>query len=78
MTAPTSETPDPDDEAPSTEFARALEDFERGETTHTAQQTELQPGAKVHGTVIAIAGDHLLLDVGGRSEASAELAPFRR
>jgi small subunit ribosomal protein S1 len=71
---------DPDDEAPSSEFAHRLEEFERGPAS--ARQAEraavmLSPGAKVRGKVIAIAAGHALIDVGARSEASADLADFR-
>ena len=37
----------------------------------------LTPGQKVRGRVVAIGADHALIDVGARSEATADLAPFR-
>ena len=74
--------PDPeDDEAPPSDFARALEEFEGGgaEARRLAERAVATPlpGDKVRGRVIAIGADHLLIDVGARSEATADLAPFR-
>ncbi len=74
--------PDPDDEldpAPA-EFARALEEFERGErpaAIAASAASRIAVGMKVRGTVVAIGAEHALLDIGARSEAVADLAPFR-
>ena len=74
--------PDADDLSPSLDFARALEAFERG-GGHTAAAVpaavarELAVGDKVRGRVVAIGDTHALVDYGGRSEALADLAPFR-
>lgn len=72
--------PDPDDEAPSSDFAHLLDEFERGAAS--ARQAAraavtLSPGDRVRGKVIAIEADHALIDVGARSEATADLADFR-
>ena len=73
--------PDPDDESPASDFARALEEFESGgaEARRLAHREVAAPtpGAKVRGRVVSIGADHALFDVGARSEASADLAPFR-
>src|SRR5437867_463112 len=70
---------DPEEESARQEFARALERFERGPTTVSAERAAvaLSPGQRVRGRVIALAADHALIDVGSRSEATADLAPFR-
>ena len=73
---------DPDDEqdpAPA-EFARALEEYERGArpaATAAAAAGRISVGMKVRGTVVAIGPEHALIDIGARSEATADLAPFR-
>jgi len=75
--------PDPDDLGPSQDFARALEDFERGAGGHPATTAsavvarDLAVGDKVRGRVVAIGDTHALVDYGGRSEALADLAAFR-
>jgi small subunit ribosomal protein S1 len=73
---------DPDDEqdpAPA-EFARALEEFERGARPAAIAARaagRIAVGMKVRGTVLAIGPEHALLDIGARSEAVADLAHFR-
>ena len=73
--------PDPDDLSPSLDFARALEAFERrsgnAASAPAAVARELAVGDKVRGRVVAIGDTHALVDYGGRSEALADLAPFR-
>ena len=79
---PSPTIPDPDDEqdpAPA-EFARALEEFERGARPAAMAARaagRIAVGMKVRGTVVAIGPEHALLDIGARSEAVADLAPFR-
>jgi small subunit ribosomal protein S1 len=71
---------DRDDDSASPEFARALEAFERGRGTAAAAAgaaAEIAVGMKVRGTVIAVGGEHALIDFGGRSEALAEMTHFR-
>jgi len=74
--------PDPDDERrpENEEFARVLEEFERGARPASAAADaagRVRVGMKVLGTVVAIGPEHVLLDIGARSEATAELAHFR-
>jgi len=72
--------PDPETAAPSTEFARALEAFERGSrpaASAAGAAKALAVGMKVRGRVVTVAHDSLLIEFGGRSEAVAELHPFR-
>ena len=74
--------PDPDrDEAPSAEFAKALEDFEHGARPAAAAaacaSVDVTVGMKVRGTVVGVGAEHTLLDFGGRSEAVAETRHFR-
>ena len=79
MTTPPTHDP-PEDETPPSDFARALEEFERGAQTvadAAPPAPSLTPGARVRGRVVALGADHALLDVGARSEATADLAPFR-
>ncbi len=68
------------DETPSAEFAKALEAFERQPEASPAAQPAAEPprvGAAVHGTVVSLTDTHALIDIGGRSEAIADLAHFR-
>jgi small subunit ribosomal protein S1 len=70
--------PDPDDDK--SDFAHALEEFERG--SGRAKQAirssvDLTPGAKVRGKVVAIGDDHAVIDIGARSEATVDLGSFR-
>lgn len=75
-------SPDPEDPAqgPSAEFAEALASFEREAPGAPAEgaAAAIAPGARVRGKVVALTGEHALVDVGLRSEASADLAPFRQ
>ncbi len=80
---PVSADSDPDTEAPSEEFARALEEFERGRRALTARSssrgaaTDVEVGIRVRGTVISVGDEHILIDFGGRSEGVAETQRFR-
>ena len=73
---------DPDDEpdpAPA-EFARALEEFERGvrpSAMAAGAAGRISVGMKVRGTVVTMGSEHALIDIGARSEATTDLAPFR-
>ena len=74
--------PDPDDAQGPTaeEFAKALEEFERGARPAAAAAraaARITVGMKVRGTVVAIGAEHALLDISARSEAVADLSPFR-
>ncbi len=72
--------PDSDDEAPSSDFARALEEFERGKRPAAAAAgaaAEITVGMKVKGKVVAVGDEHTLVDFGGRSEAVVETRHFR-
>ena len=71
---------DPDEDATSNEFARALEEHEhaaRAAAAATRAAADLAPGAKVQGKVVAVGDEHTLIDYGGRSEAVAETRQFR-
>jgi len=71
---------DPEDDATSIEFARALEEHERDARTAaaaTGAAADIVPGAKVRGRVVAVREEHTLIDYGGRSEAVAETRQFR-
>jgi small subunit ribosomal protein S1 len=71
---------DPEDDATSNEFARALEEHERAAraaAAATRAATDVVPGAKVRGKVVAVGEEHTLIDYGGRSEAVAETRQFR-
>jgi small subunit ribosomal protein S1 len=74
--------PDPEEpiQGPSSEFAEALASFEREAATPRAEGVtgEVVAGARVRGKVVALTGEHALVDIGLRSEASADLAPFRQ
>jgi len=70
--------PDDDAEAPSSAFGEALNEFEAKTPAPAKRPAKpLAPGRKVHGTVVSIADTHALIDIGARSEAVADLAPFR-
>jgi ribosomal protein S1 len=72
--------PDPDDEAPSPDFAKALEAFERGHPRSLEMaRAAVEPAAgdRVRGRVLELTLEHALIDIGARSEAVAELAHFR-
>ncbi len=72
--------PDPDDAPAATEFARALEEFERGRPAAAAAagaSAEPVVGARVRGKVVALGDEHVLVEFGGRSEAVAETRHFR-
>lgn len=78
-----SETPPPngsdaDTEAPSAEFAKALEEFERRPAPAAVDPSpEYRVGQKVSAKVVSIGEEHALLDYGGRGEAVADLKGFR-
>jgi small subunit ribosomal protein S1 len=72
--------PDPDDERPSDDFARALAEFERAARPAQAARgasSDLTVGSRVKGRIISIGPEHVLIDHGGRSEAVAETRHFR-
>jgi small subunit ribosomal protein S1 len=72
--------PDPDDERPSDDFARALAEYERSSRpAQAAREAASDPvvGARVKGRVVSIGPEHVLIDHGGRSEAVAETRHFR-
>jgi small subunit ribosomal protein S1 len=73
---------DSEDDNSSQDFARALEDYERGsgaghESIPAGVARDLAVGDKVQGRVVSIGDTHALVDHGGRSEAVADLSPFR-
>jgi small subunit ribosomal protein S1 len=72
---------DPEDEgAQSSEFKKALEEFEQGEgLAAAAERAAADPavGDRVRGTVAGMTAEHALVDIGARSEAIADLAHFR-
>ena len=71
---------DPEDDATSIEFARALEAHESAASTAAAAAgaaADIVPGARVRGKVVAVGGEHTLIDYGGRSEAVTETRQFR-
>ena len=71
---------DPEEDATSNEFARALEEHERAAraaAAATRAAADIVPGAKVRGKVVAVGEQHTLIDYGGRSEAVAETRQFR-
>ena len=71
---------DPDEDATSNEFARALEEHEsaaRAAAAATRAAADIVPGARVKGKVVAVGDEHTLIDYGGRSEAVAETRQFR-
>src|SRR5262249_38624153 len=74
----------PSEAAPegSPEFARALEEFDRGQTKGKGPKTPKTPGAvkvgsRVKATVRSVSDDVTLVDFGGRSEGSVETKHFR-
>ncbi len=73
---------DPDDEEhPSSDFAQALEAFERGDPRAVDRERaalEYPVGARVRGRVVGLTNEHALIDIGARSEAIADLGHFRR
>lgn len=77
--APSStETTEPD-EAPSTEFARALEAYEKEKpAAESAAALDISPGMKVKGRVVAVGDEWLTIDFGGRSEGVAKAGAFRK
>jgi small subunit ribosomal protein S1 len=69
---------EPEDEGPSRAFAQALAEHEAGApATPEAAMREVKRGDHVKGTVVSIGDTHALIGYGGRSEALADLAPFR-
>ncbi len=75
-TAPDGGAPDADEEGPSAEFAAALQSFNR-EAPRAEPAREVTPGARVHGRIVSIGDEHLVVDFGGRSEGVAETRAFR-
>jgi small subunit ribosomal protein S1 len=74
--------PEADDEAPSAEFAQALEAHEKtaapGLTEKAAKaEKKLHAGLKVKGKVVSIGDESVLVDIGARSEAVAETRLFK-
>jgi small subunit ribosomal protein S1 len=72
-------SPEPEEEKPSTEFAKALEEYEKAEPAAAAPAAgvEVKVGQKVHVKVVSVGEDTLLCDFGGRSEAVADAKLFR-
>jgi len=79
-------TPKDEDEArevqAAAEFSAALEAFEHAHATPAAappERTVAAPrvGQKIRGRIVALNGDVMLIDVGGRSEAVADAREFR-
>jgi small subunit ribosomal protein S1 len=69
---------EPEEEGPSTAFARALAEHEAAVPAGPESATrEVARGDAVKGTVVSIGDSHALIGYGGRSEAIADLAPFR-
>jgi small subunit ribosomal protein S1 len=71
---------DSDDDSAPSEFARALEEFERSKRSAAVAAgaaTDIAVGMKVRARVVTVGEEHTLLDFGGRSEAVAETGPFR-
>ena len=71
---------EPEDDAASVEFARALEEFEkskRSAAAAAAAATEISVGMKVKARVVSVGEEHTLFDFGGRSEAVGETRHFR-
>ena len=71
---------DPEEDATSNEFARALEEHERAAraaAAATGAAADIVPGAKVRGKVVAVGDEHTLIDYGGRSEGVTETRQFR-
>jgi len=78
------ETPPPKDsevdaEAPSEEFAKALDEFEQRPDQVAAgpPAPDIHIGQKVSAKVVSLGDEYALLDFGGRSEAVAEMRAFR-
>ncbi len=66
-----------DEDAPSAEFAQALEAYERDSGKGAPPSTDIQPGMKVKGTIVTIGDEWLTIDFGGRSEGVAKAQAFR-
>jgi small subunit ribosomal protein S1 len=80
MSEPRRPDRDPDAEQDLSEFAKALEEFERGTGSGAAAAraaTDIAVGMKVKGKVVSVGEEHLLVDFGGRSEAVAATREFR-
>jgi small subunit ribosomal protein S1 len=72
--------PDSDGDSATSEFARALEEYERGgrsAAAAAAAATDIVVGMKVRGKVISVGEEHTLIDFGGRSEGVAETPRLR-
>ena len=64
----------------STDFARALEEFERSRPSAAASSgaaREITVGMKLKGRVVSLGEESILVDYGGRSEAVTETQHFR-
>jgi small subunit ribosomal protein S1 len=70
---PGGDSPD-NEEAPSTEFAGALESFEHDSpaAAQPAARSALPVGTAVHGKVVSVTDDAVMVDYGGRSEGVAD------
>lgn len=80
VAAPATSAVDADD-APSSEFASALAQHEAKAASATAMERatiEVKKGQKVKARVVSIGEEHVVLDFGGRSEATAETRGFKR
>lgn len=77
ITPVTPPTPDADldPNAPSPEFANALEAFEESGPVPIA--SDLAPGSRVRGTVLSVGEEYAVVDFGGRSEGVVEVRHFR-
>jgi len=72
---------DPDAAVPPGDFARELEDFDRGHPKPAAAQrvpSDLQAGTRVKGKVVSVGEEMILVDFGGRSEGAVETKHFRK
>jgi small subunit ribosomal protein S1 len=76
--SPPADAPESGESPPSREFAQALAQHEReGGGASEKSSKELTVGMRVKAKVVSIGDEHLMLDVGGRSEAVAETRHFK-
>ncbi|MBI5837879.1 MAG: S1 RNA-binding domain-containing protein [Candidatus Eisenbacteria bacterium] len=72
--------PDSEIEPVSSDFAKALEEYERGRGTAAVAAgaaADIAVGSRVRGKVVHVGEETVLVDFGGRSEGAAETAQFR-
>ncbi|HVP15069.1 MAG TPA: S1 RNA-binding domain-containing protein [Terriglobales bacterium] len=80
VSAPPPPPRDPDAEPESTDFGRALEEFEKSRGSAAAAAgaaAEIRVGMKVKGRIVSVGEEHTLVDFGGRSEGVAETRRLR-